>query len=110
MTSVSGGGRVEFRFFRPAASSVSVAGNFNDWEEDKMSMEPAGDGWWVAATKLNAGEYRFRYVADGKWYTDFAAYGVEPGKYGWDSVLVVPKEQREAARERAMAAERRRVS
>ncbi len=38
------------------------------------------------------GEYRFRYVADGVWYTDYASYGVESSKLGgWNSVLFVPE-------------------
>ena len=91
MTSLCGTGMVEFRFFRPAATSVAVAGNFNEWREDELAMKPQGDGWWTAKAKLNAGEYRFKYVADGEWYTDFAAYGIEKSPFGWDSVVVVPK-------------------
>jgi hypothetical protein len=39
---------------------------------------------------MDPGEYRFRYWADGHWFTDYASHGVELGKHGWNSVLVVP--------------------
>ena len=94
MTSVRDSGVVEFLFFRPSATSVAVAGNFNDWRENELSMKPVGDGWWTAKARLDAGEYRFKYVADGEWYTDYAAYGIEKSPFGWDSVVVVPKKKR----------------
>lgn len=92
MTAVQRDGKVEFRFFRPQASQVNVAGDFNDWEQNDLTMKPDGEGWWVAVTKLPPGEYRFRYVADGRWFTDFAAYGVEASPMGWNGVLIVPGE------------------
>lgn len=91
MTSVKGDGSVEFRFYRPWVSHVSVAGDFNGWRDGPLSMQPQGDGWWVANVDLPPGEYRFRYVADGRWYTDYAAHGVELSTAGWNAVLVVPK-------------------
>ena len=40
--------------------------------------------------KLPAGEFRFRYCADGEWFADYAAFGVEPGRFGLDSIVRVP--------------------
>ena len=90
MVTVSGSGYAEFEFFRPAAANVFLAGDFNQWRADQLRMVPGGDGHWVLKLRLPAGDYRFRYVADGVWYTDFAAFGVEPGRFGMDSVLRVP--------------------
>ena len=60
-------------------------------------MRPRGDGWWTAAVPLPHGEYRFRYVADGVWYTDFASNGVERTRKGtWNSILVVPQSEAHA--------------
>lgn len=92
MTNVTNNGSVEFRFFRPAAKSVRVMGNFNRWAGPGLALQPTGDGWWTAAACFNPGEYRFRYLVDGVWYTDFAANGVELTKYGYNSVLVVPRD------------------
>jgi 1,4-alpha-glucan branching enzyme len=81
---------VEFRFFRPGAANVHLAGEFNNWRNGELAMAQAADGHWVARMKLPAGEFRFRYCADGEWFADYAAFGVEPGRFGLDSVVRVP--------------------
>jgi 1,4-alpha-glucan branching enzyme len=83
------GDYVQFRFYRPGAQSVHLAGDFNGWKADQLQMVPAGNGYWLAVVRLKAGSYRFRYFADGRWYTDYAAFGVEYGPYGPDSVVRV---------------------
>jgi 1,4-alpha-glucan branching enzyme len=90
MVTVSESGYSEFRFFRPAASKVFLAGDFNDWRTDQIRMVRQQNGYWLAKIPLEAGDYKFRYIADGLWYTDFAASGVEPSDFGLDSLLRVP--------------------
>ena len=89
MTSVTVDGCVEFRFYRPQASRVCVVGEFNSWIDGVLPMRPEGNGWRTASTQLSPGDYRFRYVADGQWFTDFASHGVELKKQTWNSVLLV---------------------
>ncbi len=91
MTSMKRNGEVEFRFFRANASEVALAADFTQWQAQAIPMRPEGNGWWVARVRLDAGEYRFRYVADGQWFTDFASHGVELKKQVWNSVLLVPE-------------------
>ncbi len=83
------GGVAEFRFFRPDAKQVHVVGDFNDWQAGRSEMISEGDGHWRATLRLPVGEYRFRYLVDGQWFTDFAAHGVEPSEHGLDSRLVI---------------------
>ena len=78
---------VQFSFFRPQASQVFLAGDFNDWKRDELQLLPVGNGYWSARMRLPAGEFKFRYCADGQWFTDYAAFGVEPGEFGLDSVV-----------------------
>jgi 1,4-alpha-glucan branching enzyme len=92
MTSITKDGRVEFRFYRPGAADVQIVGTFNNWNPKTLSMRPQGaSGWWTATTTIEPGEHFFRYIADGHWYTDFAANGVEQNKHGWNSILIVPE-------------------
>src|SRR3954462_5172556 len=91
MTSLCGTGMVEFRFFRPEAAAVTVAGDFNAWDRDALPMRRTTDGWWHAQVALGGGEYRFRYLADGNWFTDYASNGVEKDATGWNSVLIIPR-------------------
>ena len=81
---------VEFRFLRPHARRVAVAGDFNGWRQDTIPMKPLPGGFWQAKVRLPPGSFRFRYCADGQWYTDYAAFGVEPGPYGPVSIVYIP--------------------
>lgn len=88
MVAVSGR-QVEFTFFRPDARQVRVVGDFNNWTTDGPTMDRDERGYWRLRMELPPGEFRFRYRADGRWYTDYAAFGVEHGPYGLNSVLLV---------------------
>ena len=92
-------GTVEFAFFRPAARTVRLAGNF---AVPAQNMQRDKSGWWRLRLAIEPGEYRFRYRVDEMLLeADFAAYGVEPDKNGgWFSVLWItgqPTAQRAAA-------------
>lgn len=84
------GYEVEFCFFRPGVSQVDLVGDFNQWRDGSTPMSPGRDGYWRVKLQLPQGKYRFRYRADGQWFTDYAAFGIEHGPYGPDSVVVVP--------------------
>ena len=91
MVSTRPDGRVEFRFLAPGATRVQVVGDFTNWLTEPMEMAPIEQGWWKVSPRLGAGEYRFRYLVDGRWHTDFAAFGVAANDFGqFDSILVVP--------------------
>jgi len=64
-------------------------GTFNQWRENHTPMEDLGDGWWGAELLLGDGLHQFRYRADGEWFTDFAAHGVEHSKWGMNSLAMV---------------------
>ena len=96
MTSV-GEGIVEFWFFRRDVSDVRIVGDFAAPLDAGVAMTGGGDGWWRATLALGAGEYRFRYVADGAAFADYASNGIEVSKNGIRSVLVVPKARGHAA-------------
>ena len=80
---------VEFRFYRPRAEHVFLTGDFNEGHNGELPMVRTDNGDWVAKMRLPAGEFRFRYCADGEWFADYAAFGVEPGRFGMDSVVRV---------------------
>lgn len=85
-------GWVEFSFFRPQAKQVHLAGDFNHWRQTELPMTRLDGGYWMAKMRLPTGEFKFRYCADGEWFTDFAAFGVEPGRFGMDSIVRVPQQ------------------
>lgn len=93
MTSIKDDGAVEFRFYRPQVNQVKLAGDFSQWVRQAISMQPAGGGWWTAKLTLPPGDYRFRYIADGIWFTDYAAHGIEACEDGWNSVVLIPEKK-----------------
>jgi chromosome partitioning protein len=55
----------------PRADSVKIAGDFNNWQPAKTSMERVGEsGVWQTKIKLPRGKYRYRLVVDGQWQQD----------------------------------------
>ena len=95
---------VEFVFYRPQAARVHLVGDFNSWRQSELPMSSHRDGYWYARMKLPVGEFRFRYCADGEWFADYAAFGVEPGPFGMDSILRVPTVTLQAKEHPAIAA------
>jgi len=82
----------EFRFYRPQARSVHLAGDFNHWRDGELAMSRTPEGYWLARMHLPVGEFRFRYCADGEWFADYAAFGVEPGRFGLDSIISIKRQ------------------
>ena len=51
----------------PLATTVSVAGTFNDWAVDKdMLKKDKKTGLWIAKISLAPGDYEYKFVCDGK--------------------------------------------
>lgn len=88
------GNMAEFAFYRPQADSVHLVGEFNNWQKNELPMTRTAEGYWVARLMLPPGTFRFRYFADGQWYTDYAAFGIECGPFGPNSVVRTQETQR----------------
>ena len=80
---------VEFLIFKPDAREVFVAGDFNGWQADELSMHRDATGLWRLRVRLPSGRHRFRYFVDGQPFCDYAAAGLEPGPCGLDSILEI---------------------
>ena len=83
-----------FRVTCKDARRVYLVGDFDGWSTTAIEMEQVAPDVWQTRLELDPGTYRFRYyAADGRWLTDFAAFGIVPNRIdGWDSVLYVPDE------------------
>jgi len=66
-SAISGQNQVLFVMPAPGAASVSVVGNFNDWEATPLTDEN-GDGIWTANIPLPDGRYEYAFVVDGRWW------------------------------------------
>lgn len=76
---------VRFLAHYPEATSVNVAGDFNNWSAEATPLNRLnGDlkGDWEAAMPLSSGRYRYRMVVDGVWQHDPHNNYVESNPYG----------------------------
>lgn len=62
---------VQFMLDAPEATSVAVAGDFNDWLPAIGLVDPDGDGIWSGRAPLMPGVHEYMFVIDGtQWLTD----------------------------------------
>lgn len=95
-------GKVEFIFISTRAQRVTIAGDFNGWQPC-FEMTRLDESRWRSRMKLAPGIYQFRYCADGQWHTDYAAFGLEHGPFGLNSVVKVdPARRRPPCRQTEM--------
>lgn len=66
------GQEVEFICDAPKATTVYLAGKFNDWNTKSLSMKKSRDGSWKISIKLSPGKYEYKYFIDGAWAQDSA--------------------------------------
>jgi hypothetical protein len=67
-SAVSGGAAasVTFVFVAPAARSVALSGDFNDWDASRVLMRREASGLWTVDVPLTPGRYRYVFVVDGR--------------------------------------------
>jgi 1,4-alpha-glucan branching enzyme len=89
--------QVRFEFTHPTATTVSVAGTFNDWHPTTKSMHPLGNGRWLKETALAPGTYEYRLVVDGEWTPDPRAWDSVPNPFGGRNSILQVASSPEAA-------------
>ena len=81
---------INFRYFESNVKSVTIMGDFNNWNPTANSMEKHFDGSWVAKIPLHHGHHHYVFVADGKHILDPNANGVgRDEKYGRVSLIAI---------------------
>ena len=74
----------------PNAQYVGVAGDFNNWNPQRMTGDGAGTDTFRTLVPLKPGKYRYRLVIDGRWQADPHNLYSEPNPFGeLDSVVEV---------------------
>ncbi|MCC8411095.1 alpha-amylase [Mucilaginibacter sp. UR6-1] len=66
VTFINNGKSAIFNLYAPGKISVSVIGDFNDWQPTKMKTTTDGTRWWVQVDGLDANtEYAYQYLING---------------------------------------------
>jgi len=61
---------VTFRWTVTTAKTVTVAGDFNNWDPHAHSLKKGKDGTWRVSLRLKPGRYEYMFVVDGGWRED----------------------------------------
>ncbi len=81
-----------FEFTHPTATTVCVAGTFNDWQPETKPLHSVGGGRWHQDTVLPPGTYEYCLVVDGHWIPDPRAKVTAPNPFGgMNSLLTVAR-------------------
>jgi hypothetical protein len=63
--------QVRFAIQAPSARSITIVGDFNDWDPAMTPMARNPDGEWNAKLELPPGRYRYSYLVNGStWVAD----------------------------------------
>jgi hypothetical protein len=81
--------RFQFVLLAPEAASVSLVGDFNDWDAGRTPMRAARRGVWTAVLPLTPGRYRYAFLVNGsEWIADPAAPRAADDEFGTPSSVV----------------------
>jgi len=64
------GRSVTFILFDPTATTIELAGSFNEWQRLQMYRNPSEPGMWGVRYTLPPGKYTYKYIMDNKWMPD----------------------------------------
>jgi Glycogen recognition site of AMP-activated protein kinase len=74
---------IVFEFNAPAAQSVQVLGDFNQWSRSTQTMQRSADGRWRVTTLLPPGRYVYAFLVDGaRFERDPARDAIEDRDFG----------------------------
>ncbi len=74
------------------ARYIYIVGDFNDWKlsEESRLLATAEQGTWERRFTLKPGQYKYKYVVDGRWIHDPDNSHTELNPFGsLDSVLTI---------------------
>ncbi len=83
---------IEFYIHLQAASHVSLAGTFNHWAQDELTMKSVNKDYWkIEIPMLPHGKYYYKFFIDDRmWMEDVENPLREPdGVAGWNSILTI---------------------
>ena len=78
------GDRLVFFYINDEAQSVSLAGDFNDWDPDRASFSRDKKGVWRAEVETPPpGRYNYKFVINGRRWVEDPSNGLkEPDDHG----------------------------
>lgn len=84
---------VKFEFRAPAyAQRVTLAGDFNQWNQESRPMQKTPFEVWEVTTHLAPGRYEYKFLVNGgEWFPDPKAKLSAPNRYGTANSIIEVK-------------------
>jgi len=81
---------VQFAFADQSAKSVTIAGDFNDWDAEETPLRDSdGDGVWTGLIALRPGMHKYMFVVNGeRWVTDPEAESYVDDGFGMRNAVI----------------------
>lgn len=81
----------EFKLYAPQAKRVSLAGNFNKWDNHSLSAKRNSRGNWSVKVNLKPGKYEYKFFVDGSWINDPKCTACIPNAFGSQNCVIEVK-------------------
>jgi|SRR5688572_6569590 hypothetical protein len=56
----------QFTYYQKGLQSISLEGDFNDWNADSTSLTEVSPGVWTVSLRLRPGVYEYQFILNGK--------------------------------------------
>jgi len=83
--------KTEFSLPAPQAQTVSIAGDFNQWNPSSHLLKMDDEGIWRISLALNPGRYEYRFFVDGEWQDDPNSSSFVENPFGTSNSLKIIK-------------------
>lgn len=83
--------KIEFKLIAPYANSVSIAGDFNNWDTNANQMKKDWKDDWAATLNLKPGRYEYKFFVDGTWQNDPSCSACVPNQFGSTNCVIEVK-------------------
>jgi 1,4-alpha-glucan branching enzyme len=80
--------RVTLAYDMPDARSVSVAGDFCNWQPGHYALKKDKQGRWKTTIALPPGRYEYRFVVDGQWLNDPSCAERAANEFGGENCVL----------------------
>jgi 1,4-alpha-glucan branching enzyme len=55
----------QFTYYQKGLESISLIGEFNDWDEDSTALTEVSEGVWQVTLRLRPGVYEYQFMLNG---------------------------------------------
>ncbi len=89
--------KVAFSLHAPQAETVFLAGDFNQWRQEKHGLKKGRSGVWETTLMLVPDTYEYKFIVDGQWQMDPVNTRTCQNGFGTRNNLLTVEEQASAA-------------